>query len=277
MEIASYLRPPVVEVLAAVRFTPLPHWLVMTLGEFWREELQKDFPHISEQPPYAAPAESFDRPSRFTGIKVELGQQAPPLPRFWWSSPTGDELLQIQGNWFACNWRRVTPDAEYGRWGSRRAAFRRRFAQLAGWLRERGASLQVDQCEVTYINHIFGSPLWATHADAAAIFAPLTGSRRGVRNSGQVIEMEEIGFQQRFLLRSEDGTERGRLHVAMQPAYSQQTDEPIFALELTARGRPAGETLEAALELLDAERAAIVQCFGDIITEQAAEEWERQS
>jgi len=269
-DLGGYTLPPVVEVVAAVRFVDLPPVISAGLGEFWRSRLAAELPDFTAQPPYQAPVEQFDR--RFSTPEFSLDvTNIPPLPRFWFSAASGDELVQLQPNWLACNWRKVTPDARYGRWRLRRGAFLQHYRKLSDWVEERGAPITPNQCEVTYINHIYPIPnVWSKHAEAHKVF-------RGIQpiELPEGIQAEQAVWQAQYLLGAENET-MGRLHVKVQPAFSLKGDVPIFVMELTARGAPPTPSLDGVMEFLDQGRHAVVTMFGRTTTPEAHEEWGKE-
>lgn len=269
-DLGGYARPPVVEVVAAVRFADLPLVISAGLGEFWRSRLAVELPDIVAQSPYQAPVEQFDRRFMTPDFNLDV-RTVPPLARYWFSAASGDELVQLQPNWLACNWRKVTPDAQYARWYSRRRAFLQRYRQLSDWAEEREAHIVPNQCEVTYINHIYPMPtVWSNHADAHKVFRGLQSIDTPVG-----IRTEQAVWQAQYLLDA-DSKGSGRLHVKVQPAFSLKDDMPIFVTELTARGAPSTPSLDGVMAFLDKGREAIVKMFEATTTLEAQEGWGKE-
>jgi uncharacterized protein (TIGR04255 family) len=269
-DLINYAQPPVVEVVAAVRFEDLAPEVYAGVGEFWRSKLANDFPELSPQAPYQALVEQFDRRFRRPEFSLDL-KEFPPAPRYWFSAKSGGELVQLQSNWLAYNWRKVAPDAQYSRWASRREAFLRRYRELSEWLTERGASIAPNQCEVTYINHIYPiRGVWAKHADARMVF-------RGLRmvEPPRGIHAEQSAWQAQYLI-GEDGATTGRLHINVQPAFSRKDDTPIFVMELTARGAPPDPSLDGVMQFLDRGRGAVVEMFDTVTTSEAHKGWGKE-
>ncbi len=146
----SFRSPPVVEVIAAVAFEGMSQPEVAPLlGAYWRERLREQFPRLEQQPPYFPPTEQFPAPGPFGQLHWSVG---PPPIRWWALTQDGTQLLQLQPNWFACNWRKVQPHDDYDRWPARRDAFARWYLDLTEFLRSEGLpGPRVIQCEVTYI------------------------------------------------------------------------------------------------------------------------------
>jgi len=201
-------------------------------------------------------------------LQVQLRQDYP-SPRFWFLTPTGDELLQVQPDWLGCNWRRVLPDAEYGRWPSRRAAFVEFYSLFNRYLMEAGLGpLTPRQCEVTYVNHINPGEVWQEHRDLHKILKLVnyvdTGSRA---------DLEQAEVRHHFAIPDDIGQHIGRLHIVALPAYVDMNKTPIYRLEFTARGAPLGEGLDGVMSFLDTGREIIVRTFAEVTSREIQQEW----
>lgn len=261
--IVSFASPPVVEVVAGVTYDGLTSEAGALLAAFWKEQLRQQFPSLQQQPPYSPADEQFPPEGRSITLNVFPGLTE---VRLWAQSSDGQEALQLQPGWFACNWRRVQSGGEYDRWSSRREAFARNFTALCDYLAHEGSGQpKVRQCEVTYINHITPSKVWSQHSDFTKIF----------RLSPQLdtpYALEQASYQVQFKL-EHDGEPYGRLYVKMIPAFGPDGRTPLYVLELTARGRPLGDGVEGALAFLDVGRRAIDLTFVAATTKEMHAEW----
>ncbi|MGN6610122.1 MAG: TIGR04255 family protein [Jatrophihabitans sp.] len=275
-QIASFTDPPVVEVVTSVRFAPMPPLAYVKLGTLWESTWQSSFPTLEVQPAYAAPVEVFGRSPMAADIfNFSFGalQPASNFPRLWMISPSGNELLQVQQDWFAANWRKnATPGgaagAEYDRWTARRVAFAQHWQTLATWLHEHQAGMHPLQCEVTYINHIAPiEGIWSSHSDAANIFS---GLRLAVHDS---VALEQFGLRSQAIIPGEGDLPEARLHVSVSAAFAGPGPEPtpIIVLELTVRGAPQPDG--DLVTFLDRGRRLIVQTFVQLTTDQIRQAW----
>jgi uncharacterized protein (TIGR04255 family) len=263
----SFASPPIVEVVAGVAFEGLGPDHAPLLNAFWAEKLRHQYPRLEQQVPYFPPVERFEQGT--AGVKsLQLGVGMPPI-RLWALTADGQELLQLQPGWFACNWRRVQPHQDYDRWPARREAFSHSFQDLVHFLVGEGVGEpKLTQCEVTYINHIGAGDVWQRHGDFQRVFA-LSFSR----DIG--LPLEEMTAQATFVLRR-DEEPFGRLHVKVFPAVDREGTAPLYVLELTARGRPDGDGLTGALGFLDKGHMAINQLFAALTTPEVQEAWGRE-
>jgi hypothetical protein len=176
-------------------------------------------------------------------------------------------LLQVQRNWFACNWRKVSPDAEYSRWPLRRKAFDRWFGTFVNFLGEQNlGDLRPVQCEVTYINHIAPNQIWAGHGEMDRVLSVI--GRAGY----PLAEPEETSFRSRHIITHGDKPV-GRLHVQCDPVINTKDGSPAFLLNLTARGVPLSASREGVLGFLDLGRRWIVEGFKALTTREMHTAW----
>lgn len=267
-ETVAFSEPPVVEVVAGVALGGTSPEVAPLLAAFWKEQLRDAFPVIQQQPPYSPPVEQFLPEDRGPRVMFSLGF-APPWTRIWAQSQDGQHLLQLQPDYFACNWRKVQPHDEYDRWSTRRAEFQKWLDALSGYLVAAGAGEpKITQCEVTYINHIRAGRGWRDHSDFARIFDV-------VRPTSVPHSLEQVTAQVQFVL-EEDGAPYGRLHAKILPGFAQDGKTPIYVLELTARGQPIGDGVNGAVAFLDRGREAVDRMFVALTTDEMHEEWGMQ-
>jgi len=207
-------------------------------------------------------------PSRLS-IAVELPTAT--APRFWFSSRDQQELVQVQGNWFACNWRKVGPNAEYGRWHTIHNAFERQFAKFSAFCSERGVgSIEVEQSEVTYVNHIEPGSAWDSLSEMHRVVRLI-----GVQDRSLMpVDPEQTTMRVSYRIVS-DRIKAGKLHVSVDPGLRMQDMRPLIAMTLTGRAVPLSPRAGDSLSSMDVARDWIVRCFAAITTDAAHEQWER--
>lgn len=267
--IVTYSRPPVAEVVAAVRFADMSFLSYFSLGSLWTEHYRDQFPLLETKAPYEVPGEGFAARSPTAQLALQFAT-VPPLPRLWLTDPSGDELLQLQRDWFASNWRKVQPSSQYDHWSKRRSAFEQHWSTLTTWLADHGDEVRPTQCEVTYINHIYtDDSLWQSHSQADRVF---TVGRLG--RVGSELTLEQFTWQGSLLMPGLSGPD-GRVHVSIQPAQDAASGRPLVVLEITARCAVEGLGPPDVLETLDRERAAVVATFMSVTSVEAQEAWGR--
>lgn len=267
----AFGRPPVAEVALSVGFDPLAGLSVLDIYDFYRDRYLARFPTTEDKVPYAMPIERFGTRARVPDVRLEVIDQ-PSMLRHWFISEDNSELIQVQSDWFGRNWRKPRDDFRYQRYPSIRSPFVEDLTAFGTFAKDRGrGELVPTQAEITYVNHIQRDGIWSTHGEVAKVVRYWDSW-----DSGPFPERpEQVQFAVSYLIPSAESP-IGRLHVNLQPAFSSDSDEPIFVLNLTARGRVAERTIEGALEFLDLGRDWIVRCFAEITTTEMHVQWERE-
>jgi uncharacterized protein (TIGR04255 family) len=264
----SYREPPITEVVIGIAFKDAAGFSAAHAGDLWRTEWEPTFPGIEEHPPYLPPIERMDVPLEGPSISLELGDR--PMTRIWFISSDGQEVIQVQRDWFACNWRKVKPGSEYDRWPKRRAAFETHVVEFESYIRNRGlGKVTPTQCEVTYVNHIVAGSRWTTHGQLDQVLRLASTT-----HDGFLPTPEQIQVAASYVISNEEES-LGRLHVSAQPGALREDGTPIFVLNLTARGAPLAEGLEGALAFLDLGREWIVRGFAELTTTEMQDVWGR--
>lgn len=260
----SFARPPVVEVVAGIAFTNYNTDFSAILASFWKERLRGRFPVLQQQPPYTPPEEQFPEHPMVGSFNFQFGG-AFPAARLWAANPDGSELIQLQCDWFARNWRKVKPDDQYDRWSARRNALHSSFMELDEYLSVNNfAQPVINQCELSYINHISLDDFPGGHGCIGKIV-------RGQGELSRSAPIEKLTLQAEYLLQDESRS-TGRLHVTLKPALN-SSGSPIYIFELTARSAPGQTGINSALSFLDKGRDAINSAFVALTTDEMHEKW----
>ena len=268
-DLPDFRKPPVAETVLSLQFEPIPGLTSAHLGLLW-ERFRKELPLIEEHTPLPPVFEKFDPPSP-AQVEVTI-EEKPPVPRDWFVNDTKTELIQMQSDRFIHNWRRMEGIEPYPHYEPIREKFRSEVAVLEEFLGdEKLGTLTVNQCEVTYVNHIEPSGMWAGHGQLEKVFS--MWSR--LVNASFLPDPEDAGLHVRFVIPDGTGKPIGRLHVIAQPAWKKTDNSPILALNLTARGAPIGEGIEGAFAFFDLGRRWIVKGFTDLTTPEMHRVWER--
>ena len=265
-DLPDYDRPPVGETALSVQFDKLTKMKSMHLGLFGRK-MQDLFPTTEERLPIPPAIEQFseiqphDVHIRFEAVETFA------LPRLLLLSSTGTEMIQIQNDRFTTNWWKTKEQDKYPHYDPRiKPAFERDFQKFQAFLAEEQLGpLKVNQCEVTYVNHIIGGSGWEKLGEFGEIFAfwnelpdPLS-------------HPEDLVFHIRFPIRDENNRLIGRLHVNAQPALRTTDRALMYVVNLTARGQ-----LGTGFEFFDVGRKWIVKAFDALTTQNMHAVWEKK-
>lgn len=261
----EFTNPPAVEVALAVGFQPLGLLAAVELFKLWDSKFSQSFPKVQEQPRVEMALEQFGPPSNLPSFRFEL-VQTPPLPRMWFLNEDESELLQVQNNWFARNWRQRDTGPDYPHYPNIRGPFASDLGHIVEHIEnaELGA-FRPTQCELTYINHIAFEPEPAPLRDVLAVF-----DRRPPE--GPLGEPESVRVALQWVVHFNDEPV-GRLHMTTEPAIRQSDMKPVTVLTMTARGRPLGDGVEGVLSFLDLAHDYVVRSFVAMTTEKMHDIW----
>lgn len=256
IELPNFSDPPVVETVLSVQFEPLVEFRAAHFGLYW-EMVKERFPRTEERAELVPVLEQFPRIAR-AGVGIRLESiETPPAPRVWFMNADGTELIQLQRDRFIKNWRKTSAGDKYPRYKNVKAGFEQEFSGYLDFVKKQGiGSVNVNQCEVTYVNHIVSGNGWTTHSDADLVFS--CWSQPPEDSPGRA---EEISFQASFIIYDDCDSSVGRLHANMQSAYLSSGAKEVFVLNLTARGQIGSGT-----EFFDRGRYAIVKSFKSLTT-----------
>ena len=196
---------------------------------------------------------------------------APPLPRYWFENLGQPDLLQVQQDRIVHNWRQQSDNSLlYPRYEPIKERFKNEVDIFAAWLEEEGlGAIRPNQCEVTYVNIIMPPDQSAPHK-----MESITPLWTGQFSEALANQFERAVIQTTFLI-SADGKPLGRVYANFQPAFRQSDLSPVIKLEITARGRPKGETLEDAFNFLDLGREQVVRTFAAVTASEMHKVWGR--
>lgn len=265
-DLPDFTDPPVVETVLSVQFDRLLAFQTSHFGLYW-SEINDRFPRTEEHGEIPTQIERPpDSPQPIVGIQFEA-LEAPPMPRVWFVDKGGTELVQVQRDRFIKNWRKVGEGNQYPRYEHVRAGFDQDFGDFSQFvLRNQLGAIRVNQCEVTYINHIVSGKGWETHADIGKVFT--AWQQPPSTTPGQA---EDVAFRARFPISDPVGGFVGRLHVTVQPVRRISDGLPMFLLELSARGL-VGEDKD----FFDLGREWIVRSFAELTTPAMHTVWGRR-
>lgn len=263
----DYERPPVIETVLGVQFERVPGFKIAHLGGFWKTLDTGEWPMVSDAPPLPPQYESFTEAGRWTarGIQFQLTQEISPRLRI--KNKDGDRMIQVQNSRLLFNWLGHA-QGKYPRYEEVRMGFlwtSQRFNQFLA--QEDLGTVQPNQWEVTYVNHIPKGTVWNT-PDDWGFFRPL-GLVPAIEG---VVQGESFTGGWHFVIPDQ----RGRLHVEWQHATRHELEQQeIIVLTLTARGplQQAEEPLQAVLAGLDLGRETIVRAFTGFMDDAANKYW----
>jgi uncharacterized protein (TIGR04255 family) len=268
----EFRKPPVNEVALSVQFSAQPGPLSPHFGLFWSQSgLRSRFPKVEEQTALDPELEQFGakpapaRPPFRLLEKVET-------PRCWFVTESGNELIQLQHDRLIHNWRRVGLDDPYPRYASIRDSFVAELSAFDKFTRaEALGAMTINQCEITYVNHLPKGEGWHGSGDVNELFS-IWNAPNGM---GFLPQPEDVRFDVRFRITDPNGEPTGRLRITLARAVRLKDQSEILVLTLIARGRPWASGVDGAVSFLDLGHEWIVRGFAEITTEAMHRLWGR--
>lgn len=265
--IVDFERPPVHEVAMGVQFLPLRKLRAAHFGNFW-DCIKERYPHAEEHFPVSHMVEADQLQSiPRVGVAVEMGE-LPLVPRCWFLSSDKLQLVQVQSDRFLRNWRHLISDHSYPHYEELSQAFFHEWNQFLQFATKNNLDTPIiDQCELTYINHIPKGDGWTSAEDLPNVFRNWSGVKYE-----HLPQPEAVTWKAAFPLIKA----KGRLHVQLNQGVTGPPERtPILALEMTARGLPPGQKPEDLAAWFDAAHEAIVTGFVDLTTPEMHKIWKR--
>ena len=269
-DLPDFKAPPLNEVVLSIQFAALSNLKTVHFGLLW-QLLRSRYPNVTEQAPIQTVFETFGTSPQVPQLQIQT-LFSPPLPRYWFERPDSPDLLQVQHDRIVHNWRQQVDDSRvYPRYEAVKRTFEEEIRLVQQWLSQESiGDLRPNQCEVTYINLIAPPGDEVQHSRIERV----TPVWRGTFSEKLANDLERVSIQMTFLF-SHQKKLAGRVYVNFQPVLRTSDDIPVFKLEITARGRPQGETISDALAFLDVEREQVVRTFAAVTTSEMHKIWRK--
>ena len=261
----DYEKPPVTETVLGVRFSPLTPFTTRLFG-LYRDHVREQFPYFEIQDPIARATEQFGNARVWKpGIEILRG----PNFRCWYIDKTETKLIQLQADGFLHNWRKVKESDVYFHYADLKLKFDEHWLDFRNFLKDQGVTQpEVDQCEITYVNHIDKGQEWDSYGQLDSVISVWSG-----QYSGSFLgEPESVNLNVQYVLPDQNG----RLHINLQPAIRRTDAKEILQLTLTARGKPKSSRLEDLTSWFDLGHIWIVRGFTDFTATRMHDTWRRK-
>lgn len=260
-DLPDFESPPLSEVVIGIQFNPPRGYQQINACGVW-EMFSDEFPRVEEREPLAPAFETFGLPARGAQLNLKSG---PTHDRFWFMRPDGYELIQFQQDRLLHNWRKLgAEENEYPRFETMMGRFYEEVQKLEKYVDGLSSqSLLINQCEITYVNHIPFENADGKNASYWLRFVDFGDN-----------EPEDFSLSFREIIPDDEGQPQGRLTSDFKIGVTQD-GRRVIAMTLTARGAPKHQTLDSAIDFLTKGRALIVSRFSELTTDQAHKEWGR--
>ena len=251
----SFDRPPIVEKLMGIEFSPLEKWEVPHFGLFW-QEIRDSYPTFTVQPPLLAPQTEF----------ISAGG----VVRCWFHHESKTKLIQVQQDRFLYNWQKPNTYETYPHHESIQPEFAEMWQKFCQFLEANEIGVpMINQCEITYINHLERGREWQKLSDLPNIINCWSNLSGNLLN----VEPDLVAIQTSYSMPDIEG----KLIIQIQPAFDHESAKEILLLRLTASGKPTSFEAADLLSWFEAGRKCVVQSFVDLTSQEMHEFWGRKS
>lgn len=264
-DLPDFDNPPVVETVLSVQFEKLAAVRSVHFGLFW-QRVRARFPHTEDHPALPHVLEKSAE-ALLRGVQLRFEAQETLSPqRLWLLNSTGTEMIQIQNDRFIKNWRKNDDQPEYPHYEPViKPAFEHDYREFQAFLADEGlGETKINQCEVTYVNHIVAGEGWNSWDEIEKVFTfwrqPSAPTYPG--------RAEDFVFRARFPILGPSEEWIGRLHVDVQPARTIRDNKPMYVMNLTARGIWGN-----GVDFFDIGRRCVVKSFKQLTTLQMHQVW----
>jgi uncharacterized protein (TIGR04255 family) len=266
----AFKNPPVVEVVAGVQFDRPAHLRVFDFHEIWTAFGQSKFSKYTEMPPLDP------LPNHEDGRNiVRLEWSAlPEVPRFWFETVQGDELIQIQRDRFIYNWRRESeaPESAYPRYKSVSDGFFRNYDAFKTVLEKKKMPFLKPQVqELAYVNIIEMPP------EGLSAMNKIFKAEFSIGSSSLLPNPAHATSEWQFKIEAI----KSLMKITIAPVQSVQTGKMLIKLDINVTGpsQIASKETESndMKKWFDEARHWIVKSFADITTQEMHKVWNRTS
>lgn len=252
--LASFKNPPLNEVVIGIQFSTPEGYNQIYAKEVW-DLFKHDYPTVEDKAALALTFETFPQ-SGHNQIEFKSGASH---DRFWFISETKNDLIQFQENKFLHNWRKGSQiNSDYPRYEIIKEKFINEIICLEAYFKNTFSSnLKINQCELSYINHI--------------------QYNKNIFNFINLTDIHTSDFYFTFKEElSKENKKYGRFICDAGLSLDQNQNE-IIVLNLTIRGKPENDSIESTIEFIDNSRILIVEKFDQLTSTDAHKVWEKVS
>jgi uncharacterized protein (TIGR04255 family) len=257
----DFKNPPLNEMIVGVQFSQPTLYSSIYTGEIW-DLFKGNYPNVQEQPPLAPSFETFGTPF---GAQISFNLGGFPVhPRYWFISQDESELLQFQPDRLLHNWRRLAGKKnQYPRFEKIIEKFENELKMLESYFNRFGQTqLGINQCEITYVNHIYSEGATATEPNPSEWLRFLAFAETP----------SDFSTTYRKVLFGGTRKPYGRLIIEVSSAID-ANQRNLINFTLAVRGTADGPCIEDALKFLHVGRETIVNNFEKLTTARAHSEW----
>lgn len=262
----EFENSPLIEVVLGAQFATPQKYEQIYAGDVWKL-FRDEFPKVQEHPPLEPIFELFGPEDRASSGKLNIITGAS-HDRFWFLTQNEDQLLQFQQDRLLHNWRKVgIAVSTYPRFESIIVKFEQELRRLEEFFSTlvpqtlATQTLAINQCDITYINHVSIE----REEDAKA-----SKWLRFVNFNTNDPDDFSLKFREVIL---DDIEQKPQGRFSFEASSARSDGKPIIVIALTVRGTPQNGDIDSALQFITKGRELIARRFIELTTERAHQIW----
>ena len=261
----TFDRPPIVELVLGVQFSPLTKLRAAHFGLYWKQ-LSEEWVEAVDGPLLEDQFELFDRSK---GLSPSFLLRVEPLrlpSRFLVKDRNKERQIQMQSTRFHFNWQKQSNC--YPSYKTLIVEFEGAFKAFENFVSSHMLGpLALNQWELTYVNSFPRFEYWDTPADWPKVLPGLFGNL--FASEGLGIELEHRAAQWSY----EIIPKQGRLHISAQPSTRGDHAQDTLLLQITARGPIEKDGISDLRTGLDLGHDVAVGSFLRVVDEDIQRGW----
>jgi len=262
----TFDRPPVVETKISVQFAPLTGFRSGHFGLFWNDCVGvADWRIREDSPPLPKEYEHFG--SKAMRPQGEVLDEEFPQVRMRLFHKTQNRRIQFQPNKLVYAWGKDKGSGSRPRFSKIKEEFEEIFEKLNAFAGSQNLPKpEVNLWELTYVNQILPGKLWTTINDWHKVLPGLF-PKVGPNSVGH--EWSSFLGEWFFVI----PPQQGRVHVKVQKAVSNQSEDIVLLVNVTAAGEISENGTSDWKSGLDIGHRSALRVFFDLSSLEAKEEW----
>lgn len=257
--------PPVVETVLGVQFKPLAQFSEAHVGWYWKNFLPNEWPVVRSAPRLEDQFETDQKQWVSPGIKFRASE----LPdRVQLIRRDEERMIQVQDSRFILNWRKKA--GAYPSFRVLQPEFFEVFDRFNAFVKDAELGvLDINQWEITYVNHVGYGALWNSLSDWQSVIP-------GFYLPPHVFDTqlaESFGGVWHHTL----GDGRGRLHITIRHVKVGSSEgSEVLEINLTARGPVSDEPGFDFRSGFELGHESIVRTFAEMTSPESHRHWQRR-
>ncbi|MEG8016159.1 TIGR04255 family protein [Sphingomonas sp. 22R3R2A-7] len=266
-----YSHPPVNEVGITVSLADVGLFNPFNVQSL-HEQLAREFPSVQRADPFdGADFEQFAGLPPLTDV--------PHLSRWWFISSDGSNLVQVQDNLLARNWRRlvgIDEPANYPGFDEIRSSFHNVRATISEWHRRQNTRLPNPRAVELMYDDVIGAPKGQTRALLSSVLNHVQREPNDGDSRGEFVPMGnwQNAWLERIPVDDSEATLSVQIVAASLPSAEGEEVRPVIRILWKASMLVA--EWEQVDTFLDAAHAYIAHRFDSLITDEAKLRWSAQ-